>query len=294
MTPVWQLRADSVDYTIDAPPAALLVTAQGRDALSGTGPCDVRTLSATGASMYVHHYDNAFARPLFSTSEAQVVFVRSAGRRELRIHTAHGFRALKLGRGGDVTSWAYSSDHARFLLLQEQGQRRRLTWMRFDPSGSVKTVATAFTRNEYVSLSPDGRTAILGGFRPKLVGTGGSHPRLLPINFVSEARWCGGRILLMRGSSSPSGVETLLMLIDRRGRVRRRCTLTGDLVHTDDRLRYAASTDRDTATAHLVSLRDGRVATLNGVDDVYPVSPESLFVVTQDGKIDRRSNPLGR
>jgi hypothetical protein len=196
----------SVGGVDDAIPAALPGAVFWRSAApsgdGGGGGTTVVRVDQDGREIEVAEAPPGELRPWFADS-ACVVYAETthdeAGLPHSRIVTVDGTHSWQtvLPEEGGIEHVSVASDGRRLAAISTGGAGYVLSWFAREPGEPWQLVAQAPTSSRYVALAPDGNHAVLGPERPVLVEFGETEGQVLPVEYVSEARFGSSALLLV-------------------------------------------------------------------------------------------------
>lgn len=189
------------------------------------------------------------------------------------------------------------SGDGRFAVVgqQEEEGHYLLSWIRVDWGLGFHVVARTRGMHPCATLSYDGSTAVLQGVRPRVVSFGGEAGKRLPIDYVSGAQVGEGRLMVRKCVAIDGKPRQRVKVIDETGDVLLDLRL-GFMrrVHADPQLHYVAYVDDTSRRGVVIEVDSGRQVSLDGYDDIFPVSATELAVVSSSGVLGYCRNPLGR
>jgi hypothetical protein len=190
---------------------------------------------------------------------------------------------------GQTEGIGISADGLVLALVTKNEEGNRLAWFERDSGEPWRLVSNAPTPAYYVSLSADGRKAVLGPEVPVLTERSLGESVELPVDYVAEARFGTSRLLLIDFRVVANATRTIVQTVG----------LGSNAVEWSREFAGEQRVASDKTISQLAYVQAGKrgvvvVDLSGGTERIYPVEPaddlafldsKTLLVVLQDGSV---------
>jgi hypothetical protein len=190
---------------------------------------------------------------------------------------------------GQTEGIGISGDGLVLAVVTKNEEGNRLAWFERDSGEPWTLVSEAPTPVYYVSLSADGRKAVLGPETPVLMEGSLGESAELPVDYVAEARFGASRLLLIDFRVVANATRTIVQAVG----------LGSNYVEWSREFAGEQRVASDKEIAQLAYVQAGKreivvVDLSGGTERIYPVEPaddvafldsKALLVVLQDGSV---------
>jgi hypothetical protein len=299
----WDCRAADLSVLPTNLPDALVTVANSAGS-ARSATFGLLALAGSGPARRIATYPGVASLPVYAGHGLVTYAVSRGGHLRYCVLHAGKRRSITLPGRSDFAIWAVSADGKRIAAVQPSGSKYMLSWVTLDRAGRPRLEHSALIGQAYVALSPDGRTAVLGGPHPRLVRFGAEEGEKLPLSYVSYAQFARNRLLLqetsqssdvLAGQTMQTRVTSVFVVLTHASPSPPRTISGASMIHEDPSLKFLSWVDDASGTAHVMRLGDGTTATLPGhFDDIGFATWAKLVAVDRAGGVIRLANPLAR